>query len=587
MQPRRARKLVLGGLGLIALSCLWLSFAPVGLGGSTSYVVTDGTSMEPRFHAGDLAIVRSQSSYRVGEIVAYDNIAFHTIVLHRIVAISGARYVFKGDNNDFVDFEHPARSQLIGALWLGIPGAGARLESLRSPALVGVLIGVATLLLSGAAFTTRRRRRRRRRAAAETGHPAPARRQGPAVEPVVVLAVGLLALLPFLALTLLSFTRPANASLPLAVPYAQSGALSYTAGTAPGPIYPGNRAVTGEPLFTHVVDSVQLRFAYRFRTAARHSLTGRVSLSATIASTSGWQKTFALAPPAPFRGDRAVLDASLDLRSLLALLRRVEATTAVSGSYTLTLTPRVSTSGSLDALALHATFAPQIRFAVNQLEVQPAVSPGGSAAAAQSASSQFQPSAHGSAAGRSYQPFSLSLGLARVPVQTARTIALGGFAAVLCATLAMLALIRPRRRSESEAIIARHGRAIVAVERVWQLPGAPIIDVGDIDALLRIAEHYDRAILYEAGEDGEAFWVTDESGQFRYALGTASEAELLHYDDLAAAEEECDDEDPQTATWESDERQPTWEWDEPRPVWRPREAIVERLRAAFVSHRWV
>ena len=74
--------------------------------------------------------------------------------------------MFKGDNNNFVDFEHPARSQLVGSLWLHIPGAGARLESLRSPELVGILIGVATLLFSGAAFTTRRRRRRRRRAAA-------------------------------------------------------------------------------------------------------------------------------------------------------------------------------------------------------------------------------------------------------------------------------------------------------------------------------------------------------------------------------------------------------------------------------------
>ncbi len=38
--------------------------------------------------------------------------------------------------------------------------------------------------------------------------------------------------------------------------------------------------------------------------------------------------------------------------------------------------------------------------------------------------------------------------------------------------------------------------------------------------------HYDRSILHEIEDDGEAFWVTDESGQFRYALGMwASEAE--------------------------------------------------------------
>jgi hypothetical protein len=54
---------------------------------------------------------------------------------------------------------------------------------------------------------------------------------------------------------------------------------------------------------------------------------------------------------------------------------------------------------------------------------------------------------------------------------------------------------------------------------VWQLPGVVVIDVADMEALVRIAEHYDRSILYEADDEGEAFWVTDESGQFRYAVG--------------------------------------------------------------------
>ncbi|MFI5010356.1 MAG: signal peptidase I, partial [Solirubrobacterales bacterium] len=161
MRNRHAKKLLSSGLALIALACVWFYFAPVGLGGSTSYVVTDGISMQPRFHSGDLALVRSRGSYNVGEIVAYNSRTFHTIVLHRIVARAGSRYVFKGDNNNFVDFEHPAQSQLIGALWLHVPGVGAQLESLRSPALIGVLVGVGMLLLGGAAFTQRRRLRRR------------------------------------------------------------------------------------------------------------------------------------------------------------------------------------------------------------------------------------------------------------------------------------------------------------------------------------------------------------------------------------------------------------------------------------------
>jgi signal peptidase I len=590
MRTRLARKLLFGGLGLAVLACLWLYFAPVGLGGSTTYVVTDGISMEPRFHTGDLAVVRAQGSYHIGEIVAYHSNAFHTIVLHRIIAVTGDRYVFKGDNNNFVDFERPARSQLIGSLWLHIPGAGSRLQSLGSPQLVGILIGVATLLFCGAAFTTKRRRRRRRQAGADQ---PPSRRTGHLDHgPVMgVLAIGMIALLPFGALAALAFTRPLTARLPFSVPYKQSGTLSYTADTGPGPIYPGDRAVTGEPLFTHVVNSVALGFGYRFDAAAAHSLTGKASLDATIASSSGWQTTFPLAPPTVFSGDHAQLRASLNLGSLLALVRRVQATTAVSGSYTLTLIPHVSVSGTMDALALHAKFSPQMQFAVNQLEVQPATPSGGSSAA-QSPTAQFEPTASGSATGRRYQPYPLSLGAVHTSVKTAREIVIGGVAAVLCAMLLVLAFMRPRRTDEAQAILARHSRSIVEVDRVWQLPGTPVIDVADIDALVRIAEHYERTILFETAGDSDAFWVTDESGQFRYAPvrytpgGTVMDSETVdetshgltgevYADELAlagivagdtrlapetvagysATEEWAPYDEPQAAVRESDERQ--------------------------------
>src|SRR5665213_1495050 len=148
MQPRHTRKLVSLSLGLTVLACVWYFLAPVALGGSTSYVVTDGISMEPHFHTGDLAVVRSQSSYQVGEIVAYHSNMFHTVVLHRIIARDGSRYVFKGDNNNFVDFEHPAAGQLMGALWLHVPGLGGKLQSFHSPALIALLVMIGVLLLS-------------------------------------------------------------------------------------------------------------------------------------------------------------------------------------------------------------------------------------------------------------------------------------------------------------------------------------------------------------------------------------------------------------------------------------------------------
>ena len=265
MRPRNTKKLISGALLAVVLGSLWFYLAPTSVGGSTSWVVTDGISMEPRFHAGDLVIVRAQSHYRVGEIVAYRNRQLHTVVLHRIVGRDGSRYIFKGDNNNFLDFEHPAQSQLIGALWLHLPGVGSRLESLHSPTLIGCMFALATLLFAGAAFTDRRRRRRRRdrRADGNTGATAGSRQ-----------AAGRLCRLPS--------SPAASCAAPVRLPGATGvhtplpGApakrsairaardFSYTARAKPGPSTPGDLARTGDPLFTHVVNRVRSARQYRF-----------------------------------------------------------------------------------------------------------------------------------------------------------------------------------------------------------------------------------------------------------------------------------------------------------------------------------
>ena len=522
MRRHPLKKLLAVTLGLIVLGSLWFYFAPAPLGGSTTYVVTHGVSMEPHFHTGDLAIVRSQSSYHVGEVVAYHNKELHTIVLHRIIGRDGNRYIFKGDNNDFIDFEHPAASQLIGALWLHIPGAGATLQSIRSPALVGLLVGAGLLLFLGGAFVRRRRLRRRRRRAGQSPEHAHIHLPMPAADYVtMILAVGLIALLPFVMLAVLAFTRPSTKLHAVPVPYKQSGKFSYSADAAPGPTYPANRAVTGDPLFTRVLNEVNLRFGYLFTSAATHSLSGKASLSATLTSTSGWNTTFPLGSTTYFRGNHGGVSATLNLSSLQALIQSVEKTTKVSGSYTLAIVPHVSVTGNLDHLPLNTTFSPLVEFSVTELEVKPTV--GGSASSAttgSSTASAFTPSTTGSVPAKGYQPLFLSFKVVRLSVATARSIALIGIAIVIASLIAMLALLRARTRPRDEAtsIRARYGHMIIPVDHVTQPAGTSVIDVADMEALVRIAEHYDRSILHETSEDSEAFWVSDESGQFRYAV---------------------------------------------------------------------
>jgi len=538
MSSRQTSKLLSRALGLIVLGSLWFWFAPTQLGGSTRYVVTHGVSMEPRFHTGDLALVRAQSNYHVGEVVAYDNRMLHTIVLHRIIAQHGARYVFKGDNNNFVDPERPRASQLLGALWLHVPSVGATLQSIRSPLLVGALIAVGMLILTGSVFVRRRRLRRRERRGAAGAHPHPGHRPrvgGTRTPTAGILAIGLVALLPCVVLALVAYTRSPAAIDRYTIPYRQSGALSYTAQAPPGPAYPEGRVVTGEPIFAHIVKAIDFSFAYRLQTTGRRTLGGTIALDARVTSTYGWQRTLALAPATRFHGGRAAVSGTLELAPLFALTRSVEKTTAATGGYTLTIVPKVRAAGTVDGLPIHTSFTPSTAFTLTSMEIRSAASSGASAAAGaeeQPAASPLGSSTAATATGTHTAPATLTLGVATLSVATARRVALVAIALIVALIAAALACAQPLRallashaRDEGASIRARYGRFIVPVERVWQLPGVPVIDVADIGALAQIAEHYDRSILHEVGADGEAFWVTDESGQFRYALGGPAQGE--------------------------------------------------------------
>src|SRR3954462_5999047 len=133
--PRAAR---ISALVALLLAAVWL-FWPLTLGGGTTYVTTHGVSMEPRFHTGDLAILRSASSYAVGDVVAYRSASLDTVVMHRIVSMDGDRFVIQGDNNDWLGEERPSQDKVLGKLFLRIPQGGKVLAAATSPAGVGVV----------------------------------------------------------------------------------------------------------------------------------------------------------------------------------------------------------------------------------------------------------------------------------------------------------------------------------------------------------------------------------------------------------------------------------------------------------------
>ena len=145
---------------VVIVVAVWLWIAPASLGGSCTYTVTSGISMQPMIHKGDLALVRAQANYHVGEVVLYDNQLLREPVLHRIVLIQNGDYYFRGDNNDFVAPGYATRSELVGKLWIHVAGAGTVLAWLGAPAHAALLAGgtAAGIVLIGGTQTRRRRR---------------------------------------------------------------------------------------------------------------------------------------------------------------------------------------------------------------------------------------------------------------------------------------------------------------------------------------------------------------------------------------------------------------------------------------------
>ena len=163
---------------VVAAFVLW----PQRWGGTMTYVITSGTSMQPGFVAGDLAILRTAEDYGPGDVAAYRSSELKRIVMHRITEESGEGYTFKGDNNDFLDPETVTERQMLGKLVLRVPGVGKALSFLLKP--------INLILLGGAVFLFFSDRRERQAQASVSPAPpapaAPASPTPPTGDPLVV-----------------------------------------------------------------------------------------------------------------------------------------------------------------------------------------------------------------------------------------------------------------------------------------------------------------------------------------------------------------------------------------------------------------
>jgi signal peptidase I len=132
----------LAALLFVVGTCLWFGL-PQNLGGRASWVLVSGTSMLPRFHTGDLVLVEHQSSYHVGEVVAYrvpqGQVGAGHVVIHRIIGGNGnTGWKLQGDNRTAPDLWYPTNHDVIGAKQLRIPHAWFVLRIFHMPVLLGL-----------------------------------------------------------------------------------------------------------------------------------------------------------------------------------------------------------------------------------------------------------------------------------------------------------------------------------------------------------------------------------------------------------------------------------------------------------------
>jgi signal peptidase I len=525
-RPPHLRSGLISATLVVLVVAAWLLLAPTQIGGETGYVTTSGISMQPRFHGGDLAVVRPAAEYRVGDIVAYRSTTLDHVILHRVIAVKGDRYVTKGDNNNFVDPDHPTRADVLGKLSVRVAHGGRVLAWLHTPFMAALLTGgMAGFLFMGAQRQRRRRDRRRppeERGSRQLASVATGRdRQAfyDTHERTIFTTCAVVALV-FLAFGALAFSRPAQKPVSDKTPYTEKVSFGYHAKASPGPVYADGVVSTGDPIFVKLVRRVRVKAHYRLDAAAAHRLGGTMEVVLRLSSPTGWSRTIQLAAPKRFTGDYAAADVILDIPRLRSLIREVEKLTGgtTGSAYTLEIVPRVHATGTLASQPLTSDYAPALKLQLDALKLRPdagAPAPGDDGAASDGAKSGLHPTRRGSVAASSTEANDLTVHGLGLPVPTARWIAIIGLLLGVAGTLFTGAGLLRNPYDPTEHV-HRYRHLIVPIAGTTYDPSRPPIDVTSIGALAQLAERSERLILHHQHDGADTYLVDDEGTLYRY-----------------------------------------------------------------------
>lgn len=498
------RRVVLTGAVVAAVVAGWLWFWPAALGGQTTYVTTHGISMEPDFHTGDLALIRPAASYAIGDVVAYRSGLLHTVVMHRIVSVQDGLFTFKGDNNAWLDPEHPSTADLVGKLAVHVPQGGLRLDWLGNPLVVG--LGLFVLLATGGTVAQARRKRRRqqrrlimsrhttirpvsRAALTRAGQTLAVRSRAIAAAALVLGAAGL-------ALGAWSWGGPLDQTPAANPPSPARMTFSYTAAVPTTPTYDGTTVNSPDPVFRKLANVVEVHYAYQ-------GGPGTAAVTADLSTASGWHSSLPLSGPASFTGSAYEGSVQLDVQALDGRAQAAATATGIPAG-----TVSVAVTVHLEGASGKA-FQPALKLNLTPTQLSLA-----------SESKDLTVVDTGSARAAAAVPRALGTNGLSITAANARTPSVVLLAGALLAAAAWAYLAR-RRGGDDEgvAIRRRYSSMLVPVRPVTTAPGSPVIDVATFAALARLAERYGLLVLHWTRSGIETFIVQDEGNTYRYRTG--------------------------------------------------------------------
>jgi signal peptidase I len=514
---RGTKLLSTGALAALVVGA-WLTFAPPQLGGSTSYVITHGNSMEPRIQEGDLVLLR-EGSYGPGTVVGYRSDALQQVVMHRIVEETPQGFVTKGDNNTWLDTDRPTDADVIGREWLHIPGAGKWMGRLRSPVVATALIGAAAV----AFFVGDKDKRRRARKGERPQLPFISFTKLSVDQRKLLGGIGA-ATAVLVLLAGIAFTQPRVGPVTADAAFEHVGEFDFEAKVETNAVYPTGRVEPGRPVFLKLVDQLNVSFDYTLNSKAATAVEGEAMMFARVAGATGWRKAVPVTPAKTFRGTGVRLDGVLDLRTIKELSTEVQAVTGLSESnQTIELIPRVDVRGEIEGASFEEQFAPQLDFEMDAYQLRLAagdeasLEPGSSTAALR----QTVPGEVSVSEVRSHALGFLGLS---VGIDTLRRVSsLGLLFALIAGAVLWTRFSKTRQDLDEVGLIAvRYGHWLIPVERLPVKAQRGAVRVASMEALIRLAELYERMVLHGEAKGVHTYFLEEDGVVYCYRTSDTS-----------------------------------------------------------------